>query len=255
MKRLLSISAMMVVAATLSYTATAQTTVTSVNVVGFQVNDVLKDKPLSLVAFPFVAIDSDQSITNLLGGQLTPGSNVGDADTISFWDAGAQSYQRVYRSVFNGNEWADSSNPFGVTTQELFIGRAFWVRSNNGAADQVLNMSGEIVTDNTVTQQVIAGLNLLSYPYNAEVSMTNTTLSASMTPGSNLGDSDTISIWDVDTQSYIRYYRSVFAGNQWAASSDPFTPVDLKIQMGQGFWLNRQAAGAFTWTETKPYSL
>ena len=258
MKRLLSFSAGLVAAAVLAHAASAQTTVTSVNVVGFQVSD-SPSNSLAMYSMPFVPMDGDSSITNLFASELTGGNNAASGDNVQFWDASLQQYVLTYKSTligFDGWRYANLS----VANEDLSIGRGFWLISKQNV-DQTLNMSGEIVTDNTVTQQVLVGLNMLSYPYNAEIDITNTVLDTVVTEGLNLAAADNIIRWDIATQTYQTFYKStLFPGSPaapvWVNANDIFTPVALNLKQGEGFWLQRKAAnGATTWVETKPYSL
>jgi hypothetical protein len=242
MKRLLILSASLVVAGSLIHQASAQTTVTSVNVVGFQVADV-PGTNLAMYAFPFVPIDGDNSLTNLLASELTAGINVGAGDNILVWNAAGANYQTSYKKTTLG--WTD--NGFTPSTRKLDIGRGFWVKSNN-PIDQSVNFSGEVVTDNVVTQQILTGLNMVAYPYNAEVNITNTALDGLVQTGINVGAADNILVWQ--GSSYVTYFKKTTLG--WTQNG--FTPATVTLKMGQGFWFNRKGAN-FSWEETKPYSL
>jgi len=215
--------------------------VTSVNVVGYQNTDVDAAEYV-LVAAPFYVMGTDNSIQTIFGDQFTGGANAGEGDQILFWDGSEYKINWKHTS----GTWVEEGF---ASTQAIDQARGFWVKSNAGG-DQVMSLLGEVVDDAVVTQRVSNGLNLLAYPYNASILVTNTTLDAVAQGGADPGAGDNLIKWNAGIQDYETYWKHT-SGN-WV--KDGFADNDAVLGMGEGFWYVRRGAGV-DWVESIPYTL
>lgn len=219
MKKRLTIAA----AALISASAFAQT-VTSANIVGY-------NKDVNADGFTISALQFD------IGTSNTPETVYGDSlpkgSQIFVWDGSGYTIA-TYTDVFvpfvgNVTKW--SSEP------EFFIGDGYWIDSA-GVSTSIL--SGEVVSEASVTNSLIEGFSLLSYPYPVDRVITN----LGFTP--NKGDQ--IFIWDGSGYS-ISTYTDVFVpfqGNvlKWSIETN-------SVAVGQGFWY--ESVSNSTWIVNKPF--
>ena len=209
-------------AASPSFVDAQSTTVTSVNVVGFKTSSV-DSNAFHLYALPFNVM-GDSAIGAIFTNQLTAGGNPAAGDNVMFWDAATQQY------IVNWKHAAGWVQGAQLSTQEVTLARAFWVKDNS-LSGQSLTFSGEVVTNAVVSQSIMTGFNLLSYPFNTTVWVTNSALDAVAVAGTNPSNADNLMRWDDATQQYIAYWKHA-AG--WILGAQLAT--NLTISMGEGFW-------------------
>lgn len=226
----------------------AQTTpVYSVNMMGFQKLPVPAGG-LSIASVPYGNAPAD--INTVLRDQLTAGGDLNTADTAYFFDATSQVYRVVYLYLDGTNVvWRDNDSQ--ETAQNPVIpGLGFWIRSNQGA-DQSLIVSGEVLTQDAITNAVVPGLQLLAYPYPAAKSAAALTLAAHAVKGETLESADVIYLW----RDAIQQFQTLFFYTDGTlvdfATGDPATNV---LKEGEAFWYKHLGSG-FSWVEAKPYAL
>lgn len=256
MKKIVMTAAVLACAASI---ASAQT-VTSANIVGYY-----------KVAKPAAGLEiaSIQMKSGDLNVLLGTGSFVGDifpesADNIIMWDKSVQNY--VGFALYDGSaygdptvEWRDigdfytAGNPIPVAP-----GSAMWLSSQAGSAATTGIVAGEAVLVQFATNTIVAGLNLVSFPFSSAVDLNAAGLDAAGATGDIFPESaDNVIAWDSSVQNYIGY--ALYDGNaygdptrEWRPIGDFYTsgPV-ISLDLGKGFWY--QAIGGFTWIATNPY--
>ncbi|MCE9615687.1 MAG: hypothetical protein K8T26_15570 [Lentisphaerae bacterium] len=201
----------------------AKADVTSVNVVGFNKFTFEKGK-LYLVATAFEDIDGKTLKTSdVIGTQLPIGSQI-------FWYKNPQEGYKTDTRV--GSNWGTNIVYHG------FMG--FWVKVNPTAALASYDVvfKGQVPMESTVSNVVVSGLNMLGFPYTADVAFTNTALY-------NLGrPSDQMIVYD-PVAGYTTYTR---LGGGWGA-----TAKALVIKQGQGFWYKSTTNSPLLDVEARPY--
>ncbi len=230
----------------LAWTARAQAPVYSINVMGFQKVSVPANG-LNAAGAPY--LKSSDGINTVIGEQLTPGSDVSDADSILFFDPQSQSYRIAYL-YDNGSQliWRDSQSN-QTATNPVLPGVGFWVKSNH-STNQTMYVSGNVITSPTHATPVAPGLQLLSYPYSYPVSLNALTLAAGATKGSSLDTSDALYLWNPDAQQFQIFFYYEDGSLVDFATGDPATNV---ISPGSAFWF-KHLGDAFTWVETNRYT-
>ena len=126
----------------------------------------------------------------------------------------------------------------------LVPGQGFWIQLPIAEAGTFeIIMSGDVPLVDAVTNQIVAGLNLFSYPYPAEMEVQDLGFTPSLT--------DNIFVYDnaggYTTISYaISYPPPAYAPVEgW---SDP----TYKIPVGAGFWY--QTGAATNWVVARPFT-
>lgn len=238
------VSILIYVVSFIALTVVASNEVTSVNIVGFQKNAVNSNYYM-MATVPFYSIEGSNSIQVIMAGQMTGGANVGSGDNVILWNPTAQTYVTTIYKHTSG-VWVEGVQ---VSTQEMYTGRCFWLKSNHPLSNQVVTFHGEVITDSVITQQVFHGYNMLSYPYDATVNITNTSLGAMAQGGANAGSSDNVIIFNPATQQYETYWRHT--SGIWVKNVTPSNPV---LEMGQALWYYRYGPTT-NWVQEAPYSL
>ncbi|HMO52507.1 MAG TPA: hypothetical protein PKE26_14745, partial [Kiritimatiellia bacterium] len=143
-----------------------------------------------------------------------------------------------------GNEWA--TNVFIQPGQGFFyLSRLVAVRTNTSVGDVVLAAA--------VTNLVMPGLQLLSYPYAAPVKISDLNLKSGV-HGTSAAVADNLVLYDSSIQDYVTYYlRSAASigypewrrGNEWG--------TNVVIQPGQSFFFRSRVNNSYNWVEQSPY--
>ena len=202
-------------------------TASSVNAVGFQ--NVTVPTGYSLMSVPFNAVGgATPTIDNIFS------TNVPDSTVLYFYEPISGYYSITYIS---GLGWVDDSfNPAG--TNVLGLGKAFWIQSTSNI---VVTTSGEVPGGSVPTNSIniVPGYQLFGYSYPASTSVTNAVGLVPM-------DSDVIYSYTPGVGYVSLTYIN---GLGWV--DDAFSPSDMQISMGQGYWY--QSSGSHTWNQVKPY--
>ena len=98
--------------------------------------------------------------------------------------------------------------------------------------------------------QVVAGLQLLSYPYPTSVGVSQLSLSNGAIYGEAPDSADTLYVWDRSSQSFKVYYYYSDGSLIDFSTGDVATNA---LAPGEGFWYHHVGSG-FSWVETKPYA-
>jgi hypothetical protein len=228
----------------------------SVNIVGFQKQDLPPSGQFVLASVPFETGDPATLLSVFGTNTLRQNNNIGLCDRIILYDALTQTYQ-TWAQWTNGNFYRANNLSqwqaviFGNTpgNPEVPIGTGFWILSS---ATNIINFVGNVVM---VDQQVVpisTGLALLGYPFSSAVSIADLGLvSSGATANNNYGLADQISIYE--NGAYRTY--ALRAGKWYEANSlanwRQEIEADFELQPGQGFFYRAQSA--FSWTENNPY--
>ncbi|MBU0677039.1 MAG: hypothetical protein KJ626_02895 [Verrucomicrobia bacterium] len=240
--------------AAITVSSIAQTAaVYSVNVVGFQKISAKSNK-LALVQAPFLAISN--TLDGIIGDQLTGGKGFTGADQVFYWDQDAQDYMRFW--LKNDGLWyTGDAVPLPATNFFIDPDIGFWLISNSSQVrtDQTVVVVGDVVDDDAITNTLVEGLNMVSYPYSAEVDINESGLTNALAAKGATG-ADNIYLWDTDQGKYNRYWLSN-AGRKWyTADAVPVIATGVKVGGGVGFWFERRPISTFSnWVELRPYTL
>jgi len=203
--------------------AFAQGPVYSVNVVGFNKMQFEKGK-LYLVSTAFESIDGNPlRAADVIGTQLPINT------TLSYYQGGVVPYL------------TDARTFAGWSTNIVFDGwMGFWLRLPNSGTqlvyDVVFKGQAPMAEDGPISNVVVSGLNMIGYPYTADVRFRDTALYT------NSAVNDTISVW---TGSNYTPYAKTFAG--WGNGTN------LVLTQGMGFWYRRNPASPILVKEGRPY--
>ena len=167
--------------------------------------------------------------SNLFGDQLPGGSMV------YLWNRSRATYDIMSKPSRGG--WGSAG------TTRVARGQGFWIRVPNDAASNTypIYLMGALpdrYTAPVTTLPGVSNLNLLGYPYPAEIRWTNTDL-AKKAPEAAM-----LYLWDQTNQIYAIYSRSARSG--WESAKD------VVLKPGEGFWFRN--TGSIDWMEVKPYT-
>jgi hypothetical protein len=236
--------------AAIATTAIAQNEpVYSVNVIGMQkINAVgTSQGSFSMISMPFEQLLP--SLDNVVGTNGVANNNPGLADQVLIFNplGDPPSFQIYWLTA--SRKWASSSG--FATNVYLEPGGGAWYL-NRSTNDANLTVVGDVVMDPVVTNVIVEGLQMISYPYSSP-----TTLGAlSLTNGvanNNVGLADQITFYDnqSDPPGFQIYWLT--ASRRWASSSGFADSV--AVNPGQAFWYLSRSTNTLEWVEVKPYDL
>lgn len=215
------------------------------------------DKPagqLNLVGNGFG--DDDTTLTELVPVDQFNGALIfGDADRVIIWDSGSDSYT-TYALYDDGStvEWRNKTAFYGSGVNPVIpAGSSFWVQSLGSTVDTNLVVSGNVVTSQFVTNQVLPGLQMLSYPFSTEIDLNASQLKDNATGALIYGDADHVITWNPVVQGYVTYaLYDDGSTREWRNKTSFYNPAGaIDIAFGAGFWFD--AKSGFPWIETNQY--
>lgn len=231
------------IAAVVSYAQTGA--VYSLNIVGFQRLTAVS-QGLTLVSTPFER--SPSTIDDVIGPQLTGGKSQGVADKVLFWDPNNQAYKTYWLRSADSNWYTlDGSR---ATNTSVTTMNGFWLQTRV-PSNQVVIVSGDVVDSVALTNFLVPGLNLVSYPFSTEIELNNSALTNGKA-GKSEGVADKVLCWDANSQLYETYWLRLPDRKFYNLRGSLATNV--KIGGGVGFWYQNRDTNVFTWVERKPYS-
>jgi len=196
-------------------------TVTSENIVGYNKSEINTGLQLLSTGLD----DGSNTVISIFGDSL-PANTI-----VSAYVNGTGYVQSIYNVNFLGNgSWSDPQLDIGNSV-------GYWVNLPSGTYTNIV--SGDVVSDASITNVIASGLQLMAYPYPVDV----TVATAGFTPAAN----DILSVY-VNGTGYVQsVYNVNFLGQgSW---SDP----NLVIGIGQGFWYNSAATTNWNWVVNKPF--
>lgn len=226
-------------------------TVSSANIVGY-VKSVQQDG-LQIITSPFGGGTLNEiAPTNGLGG-----TTLSTADNVYLYVPG-EGYKNYFLAGDVGNpeynyKWFDNETGT-LATNVIPAGQSFWYRSRVGTTNEVV-FSGNVVLDNSITNQIVEGLQLISSPYSASLDLNSLGLTNGL-GGTTLSSADNIHLY-VPGEGYKNYFLAGDVGNpeynyKWF-DNETGTLATNKISMETGFWYRCRKTGGFTWVMPRPY--
>jgi len=256
MKKLVMTAAVLTCTA---YIVSAQT-VTSANIVGYY----KIPKPAAGLEIASIQMQDGDLNTLLDKSQFVGYWDESSADHIIAWNSGSQAY--VIYALYDGTEiedptieWRDigdfytAGNPIPVKA-----GDGMWVQSQGSSAQPTSLIAGEVVLDHYATNSIVAGLNLLSFPFSSAIDLNAAGLKESGATGYwDESSADHVIAWDVGAQSYVIF--ALFDGTEisdptveWRDIGDFYSAAPpISVDLGKGFWY--QAQSGFVWVAENPY--
>lgn len=205
--------------------AFAQGPVYSVNVVGFNKMQFEKGKQY-LVSTAFESIDgAPLRAGDVIGTQLPVNT------TINYYVGGVTPYKTDSRGALTG--WS---------TNITFNGKmGFFLKLPNTGTQIVYDVvfKGQAPMDSSISNVVAQGLNMLSYPFTADVRFRDTALYT------NSAINDVMNIWQPQTTNYAPYSKGALTG--WGSGTN------VVFRQGMGFWYKRNPTGSILVKEGRPY--
>ena len=247
MKKLMMSAAVLGLAAS---AATAQ--VYSQNIVGYAKSD----KPAGL----FTIIGSsweDSTVADVIGTGHTSSPFAASADKVSVYVPGAGYTTYFLYEDFTGanQEWRNVASPY-VAQGDISLpnGSAVFMESVANPTTTSVVACGEVPVDQFSTNSIVMGLQLVAYPFTAEVAIDDLALTDQGTASFFSASADKISFYTPGV-GYTTYYLAAdFTGNVlgWydiATGAAPASPVSLPV--GTGFFY--ESLSSFDWIEVNPY--
>jgi hypothetical protein len=216
--------------------AQAQTNqVLSRNAVGYAKVTAAKGS-LSMLRNDFNSLSGPATPSNLFGNTTFP---IGT--TLYLWDGFASAYtlEVLASNKASGINWSPNTNRFTP-------GRGFWLQIPGTAPSNSYTafLMGEVpdrFTAPTTTIAVATSLNMLGYPYPAQVKWTGTVLAVQS------GIGDTLYSWNGAQYSLNVLSSSKASGIRWSDTNQV-------LEIAKGYWYQRNAGAGFNWAEPKPYT-
>jgi len=219
MKKLITVVAVLACVASM---VSAQT-VTSANVVGYSKASNVAGLQIGSAQFN----TGDNTPEGLFGDQLPLGSKIYKYVPGTGYAGNVSTYDTV---LFGGTAWTVSF--------DLGPGVGYWVESA-GAVPSIV--AGQVPLDDSVTNNIVPGLQLMSYPY----PVARTISQMNLTP--TLGDKIYKYVPGTGYAGNVATFDTVlFGGTAWT--------LDLTFEVGQGFWYESAAAGTVQWVELRPFT-
>lgn len=222
--------------------AYAQTEVYSVNVVGFQRLTAVTG--LTLVATPFIR--TNNTLDGVIGGQLTPGKSSGLADNILMWDPIAQRYDTYWLKSSDSNWYtlagARATNPV-TPSHGMFV-------LNRRTTNQVIIVSGDVPNQAAITNQLVPGLNMVSYPFSTDIDINSSQLTNGRA-GKTSGQADSIYLWNATSKLYETYWLKT--DRKWYTIGGVLAS-NVRVGGGRAFWYLNRTNTIFSWVESRPYT-
>ena len=221
----------------------AQDEVYSVNVVGFQKLTAVSSG-LTMVSVPFSK--SSNTLDGVVGPQLTAGKTSTSADNISIWNAVSQRYETCWLKLADSNWYtlagAKATNQI-ITSMGLFV-------QNRTATSRVVVVSGDVPNASRITNNLLPGLNLVSYPFSTDVDINQSGLTNGKT-GKTSSSADNIRIWNSGTKQYDSYWLKT--DRKWYTFAGDLAS-NVRVGFGVGFWYQNRTNIVFDWSEARPYT-
>ena len=219
------------------------------------------DKPagkLSLVGVCFGSM-TNSTLNDVCPIEQYNGSRlVNSADRIIVWDATTQAYS-TYALYDNGSgvkEWRDYNDFYGsAENPSIPVGSGFWVNSLGSSTDTNLVISGSVITEDSVTNHMVTGLQLMGYSFSTEADLNNTALKDQGAGSRLVNNADRVIAWNVSTQAYETYalYDDGNGVKEWRDYNNFYSaPGAIPVDLGHGFWYD--AKSTFDWIEQNPYA-
>ena len=213
--------------------------VESSNVVGYQ--KVAFSRGLTIVGQQFAAIGGGEADIQTISGT---NMDADGGDFIRIWNGTGYTDYNYYPGDtcdINGDgsdAWGDED--WASAAEDIPAGTGMWI---NAANDGTLTFVGEV--SDTCTVSFSRGLNLICAPQPVDV-----TLQDVVGTGLDADGGDFIRIWNGAGYADYNYYPGdtcdIKGDGSDAWGDEDWSPVDVVIPAGTGFWLNAAGSGTLT---------
>ena len=212
--------------------AQATNVVYSVNMVGFQKNEV--GATPKMIASPFVK-EGTNSLATLLADQASVG-----IDRVFTYEPGVGFREFLH---FGSGDWRENVSGFPPAVDDLIPGTGFIFVNNDASTNDVV-IVGEVVQAAVVTNTIPSGLSIFSNPYSSDLDLnaTNVTLKAALSVGTDR-------IYTLSDGGYVAYLNN---GSDIVEAAPPFTNPIPVIPSGTAFWIEN-AGAAKDWVQNTLY--
>ena len=259
--------------------------VVSSNIVGY--HKITLAQGLNMLSSQFVVVGTDSDALALtdvtdMTGQPSFDENGHAQTTIRFWTGRGYDYYNwagdltgenpdmaeeiaeeleVDPETLN-NQWLDSD--YQVAEEPLDNGSGFWFYAKNAGT---VTVAGQVRDDDTVTLDLVAGLNIVSSPWPMDFPLTGITVPDQPSFDENGHAQTTIRIWTGRGYDYYSWAGNLTGENPDMAEEiaeeleiDPATLnnhwldsdygiADETVQIGTSFWVYASKAGTVTFTK------
>ena len=215
----------------------------SLNVVGFQ--KLAATSGFTMVSTPFLR--TPNTLDDVIGSQLSGGKASSLGDNITMWNKTNQSYDTYW--LRTDGVWRTLSGTFATNTS-LTPDEGFWIR-NRKSTGQTVVVSGDVVEDSSITNCLVPGFNMVSYPFSTEIDINKSALTNGKS-GKASSLADNITVWDPAIQNYQTYWLRT--DRVWRTLSGTMA-TGVTVGSGRGFWYRSRNTVNFNWIEPRPYTL
>lgn len=243
--------------ASIALLARAETTVSSVNVVGY-VQKALVPGQYLLAGVNFTIAGEEPTLKDIVGtNQLRAASNYAFADRVVLFDPDTSTYQayalydgdRQFYPCNNLNEW----NTGTATNPIVSVGTGFWIIPASGVTTtNTIYLAGDVVQVATQEVELLSGYQLVAYPFSSDQAIADLSTS-NLTANANYAFADRIVTFkNGQYQAYGLYTdRKWYPCNTVEEWNNAIAETDYVISLGEGFWFI--ANGAKTSSQPNPY--
>ncbi|AKJ64421.1 hypothetical protein [Kiritimatiella glycovorans] len=237
--------------------SSAQDVVVSENIVGFVRENT--EPGVQIVGVPFV--NGTNTLAEIVGTNGVAGNDISNADVVYAYTPEATSYKEFwladdsYGAEFQ-RKWIDHDQSI-VATNEFTSEAALWYKSRAATSNELVFV-GEVVADGAVTNTIVPGVQLVSYPFSCDQSLNEMSLTNGLA-GEDISTADTIYLYVPGEGGYKSFW---LADDSYGAEfqlkwidRDKAEVATNVVGMGQGFWYRSRGASAFDWVEERPYDL
>lgn len=222
-------------AAVLGFAASmASAQVYSQNIVGYSTD--VSAPGLHISGFQFYNGVGD--VESVYGESLPVGTKI--------WSYNGAGYDTsIFEEQIDWNAWPPVTNSvWNPATLPLDNASAYWV--DNPADVTVTSIvSGEVPLDDAITNMIVGGLQLVSYPYPVAI-----------TSADQLGFDPYVGdkIWKFNGVGYdTTVYEEQIDWNAWPpVTNTVWNPAEFSVGIGEGFWYD--AAGDSVWVADRPFT-
>jgi hypothetical protein len=185
------------------------------------------------------------------------------ADRVIVWNSGTQSYTTYALfddTAYAGTtiEWRNGNDFTGIEENPIIpSGSGFWVQSIGSSEDSSIYISGDVISSQFATNQIVVGLQMVAYPFSMVVDLNETQLKDNAKGAVFFTDADRVIAWNETTQAYATYALfddTAYGGStvEWRNGNSFTSPAGaIPLGLGNGFWID--AKNSFSWVETNKY--
>ncbi|MBA4387217.1 MAG: hypothetical protein C0404_04495 [Verrucomicrobia bacterium] len=192
-------------------------------------------------------------VNNNFSNQLTGATNQTLADCIRQFDSVNQVYTNSYKWS-NGLFYASITG--SPSTMTFAPGQGFFI-VNQHSTTQTVFLAGRVLLRDSFTNAIGAGYSMVGSPWAAAIGVNSSMLASN---GAHAGavpsSADTISAWDVPSQTYTPIFGLNSTDGLWhgTSSNDWYGSATTEfLRLGRAYYYGN-TSNSFDWVEGRPYS-